>query len=104
MHSLTHTAGCFNPVHASALMVRAAALVTGAPMSARDALQLPVLLPWLRELVLTQLPHYSERCIANTLHSAAALDMRDRELLAALAEAAASHAAELTPQAIANVA
>jgi hypothetical protein len=65
---------------------------------------LPALLPALRDLVLAQLPHYGERCIANTLHSAAALDMRDRELLARLMDAAAQRAAEMTPQGVANVA
>ncbi|GBF99441.1 hypothetical protein Rsub_11927 [Raphidocelis subcapitata] len=97
--------GCLNPVHANALMVRAAALVAEGRLGARDMLQLPVLLPGLRDLVLAQLPHYSERCVANSLHSAAVLDMRDRELLGALADAAAAVArsGELTPQGIANV-
>jgi len=90
-------------VHANALMVRTAALVTAGHLGARDMLQLPVLLPGLRDLVLSQLPHYSERCVANTLHSAAALDMRDRELLTQLAEAAVARSVEMTPQAIANV-
>jgi hypothetical protein len=96
--------GCFNPVHANALMVRTAALVSRGHLGARDMLQLPALLPGLRDLVLAQLPHYTERCVANTLHSAAALDMRDRELLARLAEAAVVRAPEMTPQAVANVA
>jgi hypothetical protein len=85
-------------------MVRTAALVSGGAVPARDMLVLPALLPGLRDLVLAQLPHYSERCVANTLHSAAVLDMRDRELLGALADAAVVCASELTPQGLANIA
>ncbi|KAI8463021.1 MAG: hypothetical protein J3K34DRAFT_527335 [Monoraphidium minutum] len=96
--------GCLNPVHTNALMVRTAALVTGSRLAPRDMLLLPGLLPALRDLVIAQLPHYSERCVANTLHSVAALDMRDRELLAGLMDAAAARAPEMTPQGLANVA
>eukprot|EP00878_Enallax_costatus_P011478 GHUV01011982.1.p1 GENE.GHUV01011982.1~~GHUV01011982.1.p1 ORF type:complete len:572 (+),score=142.11 GHUV01011982.1:232-1716(+) len=95
-----------NHIHVNALFGRLVKLVAARQLRPSEMMTLNSFIPQVLQLVAAAVPEYNERCISNTLHGLAVLELyQERELLASLLTAAERVSlSSFKPQGLANTA